>query len=118
MTRRDLQAAAKKAGRPWEVGKSFERSGPCGPLTPVSEIGHPSSGAITLDVNGQQRQSGDLNQMIWKTPEIIAVLSQYVELQAGDVIMTGTPSGVGPIQRGDTMLASIKGVGRIEVDVI
>ncbi|MFT5868663.1 MAG: fumarylpyruvate hydrolase [Paracoccaceae bacterium] len=118
MTRRDLQAAAKKAGRPWEVGKSFERSGPCGPLTPVSEIGHPNSGAITLDVNGQQRQSGDLNQMIWKTPEIIAVLSQYFELQAGDVIMTGTPSGVGQIQRGDTMLASIKGVGRIEVDVI
>ena len=91
MTRRDLQGEAKKLGRPWEVGKSFEHSAPCGALVPAARIGHPTDGAVTLDVNGERRQEGDLNQMIWKTPEMIAILSEYFELQPGDLIMTGTP---------------------------
>ncbi len=118
MTRRDLQGEAKKMGRPWEVGKSFEKSGPCGPLVPVAESGHPVSGAITLNVNGARRQDGDLNQMIWKIPEMIAVLSRYFELQAGDIIMTGTPAGVGAVGRGDLMEAHIAGVGDLSVRVV
>ena len=103
MTRRDLQGEAKKVGRPWEIGKSFEHSAPISPLLPVSQVGHPSTGEITLHVNGALRQGGDLAQMIWKTPEIIRYLSQYFELAAGDVILTGTPAGVGPVARGDVM---------------
>ena len=118
MTRRDLQAEAKKLGRPWEIAKSFERSGPCGPLLPVSAGGHPTSGAITLEVNGERRQSGDLSQMIWKIPEVIAVLSRWFELQPGDVIMTGTPAGVGAVQPGDLMLAYIDGPGDLSVLVV
>lgn len=118
MTRRDLQGEAKKLGRPWEVGKSFENSGPCGPLVPASSIGHPSSGAVTLDVNGERRQTGDLNQMIWKVPEIIAILSEYFELRPGDVIMSGTPAGVGPVNRGDVLVGRVEGVGEIEVRVV
>lgn len=118
MTRRDLQAEAKTLGRPWEVGKSFERSAPCGPLVPASRIGHPAKGAVTLDVNGRRRQAGDLAQMIWTVPEMIAILSRDFELRPGDVIMTGTPSGVGPVSRGDRMLARVEGVGAIEVRVV
>ncbi len=118
MTRRDLQGQAKKAGRPWEVGKAFEHSAPCSALVPASEIGHPTEGAIRLRVNSETRQEGDLAQMIWKTPEIIAVLSQYFELRAGDVIMTGTPAGVGPVARGDVMEAHVAGVGDLAVRVI
>jgi fumarylpyruvate hydrolase len=98
MTRRDLQGEAKRLGRPWEVGKSFEKSGPCGLLVPASRTGHPTRGAVTLDVNGQRRQDGDLAQMIWSVPEIIAILSSYFELRPGDVIMTGTPGRRGPGQ--------------------
>lgn len=118
MTRRDLQGEAKKAGRPWEIGKAFERSGPVGPLKPVSEVGHLPHGRVELKVNGEIRQEGDLNQMIWKVPEMIAYLSEYFELQPGDVIMSGTPSGVGPVQRGDTMDATIEGVGTLSVKVV
>jgi fumarylpyruvate hydrolase len=118
MTRRDLQGEAKKAGRPWEIGKAFERSGPVGPLKPVSEVGHLTEGRIEVKVNGVVRQEGDLNQMIWKVPEMIAYLSDYFELQAGDVIMSGTPSGVGAIQRGDTMDAMIDGLGVLSVKVV
>ena len=118
MTRRDLQGEAKKLGRPWEIGKSFERSGPCGPLVPASRIGHPSQGAVTLDVNGERRQAGDLNQMLWKVPEMIAILSEYFDLQPGDVIMTGTPAGVGPVSRGDVLTGRVEGVGEIEVRVV
>ncbi len=118
MTRRDLQAEAKKLGRPWDVGKGFEGSAPCGPLVPAARIGHPAGGAITLDVNGGRRQTGDLGQMIWKTPEIIAILSQYFTLAPGDLIMTGTPSGVGPVLRGDQVTAAVEGVGRIELRVV
>jgi fumarylpyruvate hydrolase len=118
MTRRDLQAQAKKMGRPWEIGKAFERSGPVGPLRPVSEVGHPENGRVTLFVNGALRQDGDLNQMIWKVPEMIAFLSEYFELAAGDVIMAGTPAGVNAVARGDTMEAAIEGVGALTVTVV
>lgn len=117
MTRRDLQAEAKKLGRPWDAAKSFEHSAPCGPVAPASRIGHPGEGAITLDVNGARRQEGDLNQMIWKVPEIIAILSDYFTLRPGDLIMTGTPSGVGAVQRGDIMHGRVAGVGEITVTV-
>jgi len=118
MTRRDLQGEAKKAGRPWEVGKAFEQSAPCGPLVAASEIGHPAEGAIWLDVNGVRRQEGDLAHMIWKVPEIIAILSGLFELRAGDLVMTGTPAGVGPVQRGDHLHGHIDGIGELEIDVV
>jgi len=117
MTRRDLQGEAKKLGRPWEIGKSFEHSAPISPLLPVSKVGHPSTGEITLHVNGALHQEGDLAQMIWKTPEIIRYLSQYFELAAGDVILTGTPAGVGPVARGDVMEGKVAGLGTLRVRV-
>ncbi|MFN3252932.1 fumarylacetoacetate hydrolase family protein [Roseibium album] len=118
MTRRDLQGEMKKMGRPWEIGKAFERSGPVGPLHPVSDVGHPDQGRIELTVNGDLRQEGDLNQMIWKVPEMISYLSEYFELAAGDVIMAGTPSGVNAVEPGDTMEASIESVGTLTVKVV
>jgi fumarylpyruvate hydrolase len=118
MTRRDLQGEAKKMGRPWEIGKAFERSGPVGPVLPVAQVGHPDQGRVALSVNGALRQEGDLNQMIWKVPEMISYLSEYFELQAGDVIMAGTPSGVGAVVRGDVMEAVIEGVGTLTVKVV
>jgi 2-keto-4-pentenoate hydratase/2-oxohepta-3-ene-1,7-dioic acid hydratase in catechol pathway/DNA-binding transcriptional LysR family regulator len=118
MTRRDLQGEAKNLGRPWEIGKSFERSGPVGPLLPVTQIGHPSDGRISLTVNGEVRQDGDLNQMIWKVPEMIAYLSRYFTLAPGDVIMAGTPAGVGPVAKGDVMEAAIDGLGTLTVTVV
>lgn len=118
MTRRDLQGQAKKMGRPWEIGKAFERSAPVGPVHPVSEVGHLSEGAITLKVNGELRQEGDLNQMIWKVPEMISYLSEYFELAPGDVILSGTPSGVGPVVRGDVMEIAIDGLGAMTVRVV
>ena len=117
MTRRDLQGEAKKLGRPWEIGKSFEHSAPISPLLPVSQVGHPSTGEITLHVNGALRQEGDLAQMIWKTPEIIRYLSQYFELAAGDVILTGTPAGVGPVARGDVIEGKVASLGTLRVRV-
>jgi fumarylpyruvate hydrolase len=118
MTRRDLQGEAKKLGRPWEIGKAFERSGPVGPLHPVAAVGHLDHGRVALSVNGTLRQEGDPNQMIWKVPEMISYLSEYFELAAGDVIMSGTPAGVGPIQRGDVMIMSVDGLGSMEVKVV
>jgi len=118
MTRRDLQSEAKKMGRPWEVGKSFEKSAPCGPLRAAAEVGHPSEGEVSLEVNGEPRQQGDLNQLIWKVPEMIAILSEYFELVPGDLIMTGTPSGVGAVNRGDVMHARIAGLGQLTVAVV
>ncbi len=118
MTRRDLQDQMKKASRPWEIAKAFEASAPCSPLVPAAAIGHPDHGAIWLDVNGARRQSGDLNQMIWKVPEMIAYLSQLFTLAPGDVILSGTPSGVGAIQRGDRLHGHIEGVGELQVQVI
>lgn len=118
MTRRDLQDECKKGARPWEIAKAFEHSAPCGVLMPVSEIGHPTRGAISLAVDGEVRQKGDLDQMIWKVPEMIAYLSSLFDLVPGDVIMTGTPSGVGPVERGQTMHASIEGVGETRHKVV
>ncbi|MEM6933678.1 MAG: fumarylacetoacetate hydrolase family protein [Pseudomonadota bacterium] len=118
MTRRDLQGAQKKMGRPWEIGKAFERSAPVGPIHPASEIGHPAEGAIVLRVNGEIRQEGDLNQMIWKVPETIAYLSSYFALAPGDVILSGTPSGVAAIARGDEMELSAVGLGSMTVKVV
>lgn len=118
MTRRDLQGVAKKMGRPWEVGKAFEHSAPCSPLISASEIGHPSQGAILFKVNDEVRQQGDLDQMLWKVPQQISILSTYFELKPGDLIMTGTPSGVGAIKRGDRMHGTIEGVCQIALKVI
>ncbi|NIA70408.1 fumarylacetoacetate hydrolase family protein [Pelagibius litoralis] len=117
MTRRDLQGQCKKAGRPWEIGKAFEHSAPCSALMPASEIGHPDSGAVWLKVNGEIRQEGDLNQLIWKVPEMIAYLSGLFTLAPGDVILSGTPSGVGPVQRGDVLEGHIEGVGELHTKV-
>jgi fumarylpyruvate hydrolase len=118
MTRRDLQGEAKTKGRPWEIGKAFERSGPIGPLQPVSLVGHPANGRVELLVNGETRQEGDLDQMIWKVPEMISYLSDYFELQPGDIIMSGTPAGVGPINKGDVMVARIAGLEPLTVEVV
>jgi fumarylpyruvate hydrolase len=118
MTRRDLQAACKKAGRPWEIGKAFEYSAPCGELVPASEIGHPDEGAIWLKVNGEIRQEGELNQLIWKVPEMISFQSGLNELKPGDLIMSGTPSGVGKVERGDVLKGHIDRVGDLRVKVV
>ena len=118
MTRRDLQAAQKKLGRPWEIGKAFERSAPVGPIHPVGKVGHFQRGVISLKVNGALKQKGDLNQMIWKVPEMISYLSDYFELSGGDVILSGTPAGVGPVSKGDTMEVSVEGLGSLKVLVI
>ncbi|MEL7026593.1 MAG: fumarylacetoacetate hydrolase family protein [Pseudomonadota bacterium] len=107
MTRRDLQSEAKKKGRPWTMGKAFENSAPAGPAHPGAP---PDAGEIALSIDGDPRQSGDLNQMIWKPAEIIAELSRFVTLAAGDVILTGTPAGVGPIERGQTIRAENAGL--------
>lgn len=117
MTRRDLQGQMKKAGRPWEIGKAFERSAPMGALVTADRVGHPENGAITLHVNGDLRQSGDLNQMIWKVPQMIAWLSRFYTLAAGDVILSGTPAGVAAVKRGDRMEAAIDGIGTLSVGV-
>ncbi|MTH76901.1 fumarylacetoacetate hydrolase family protein [Paracoccus aestuariivivens] len=118
MTRRDLQATAKKMGRPWEVAKSFEASAPCSAIHAVAEIGHPTNGALWAKVNGEVRQTGDLNQMIWKVPEMIAYLSRLFELRPGDLIFTGTPAGVGAVIAGDRIEASIEGIDAIHVNVV
>jgi len=118
MTRRDLQGEAKKAGRPWEVGKAFEHSAPCSAIVPASEIGHPASGALWLDVDGERRQEADLNQMIWKVPEMISYLSNLFELAPGDLILTGTPAGVGPVARGNRLHGEIEGVGVLDITVV
>ncbi len=118
MTRRDLQGEQKKMGRPWEIGKAFERSAPVGIIHPAADIGHPSAGKVELKVNGEVKQEGDLNQMIWKVEEMISYLSDYFTLAAGDVILSGTPAGVGPVQKGDVMEVNIEGLGSMTVPVV
>jgi fumarylpyruvate hydrolase len=118
MTRRDLQGEAKKMGRPWDVGKAFDGSAPCTPIRPVAEIGHPAKGAVWLEVNGAERQRGDLAQLIWKIPEMIAYLSTLFTLAPGDLIFTGTPAGVGPVERGDLLRGGVEGVGTLTVRVV
>ncbi len=117
LTRRDLQIASRNMKRPWEIGKAFDASAPCGALAPASKIGHPAKGRIALKVNGQIRQDSDLAQMIWSVPEVIAKLSETVELAAGDVIMTGTPSGVAATVAGDRIECEIEGVGQLTVTI-
>ncbi|KQP33006.1 fumarylacetoacetate hydrolase family protein [Methylobacterium sp. Leaf100] len=118
MTRRDVQDEAKRLARPWDLAKAADASGPIGPLHPVSAIGHPDHGAITLDVDGTERQRGDLSEMLWSVSEQIAYLSAYFTLQPGDLIFTGTPSGVGAVTRGQTLRAAIDGLGAIELRVV
>ena len=114
LTRRDLQAEAKKRGRPWDMAKGFDQSAPISPIRRANDIGHPESGRIHLSVNAETRQDGDLAQQVWKVPEIIASLSTYVTLQPGDLIMTGTPAGVGPLEAGDRIVGEIDGIGQLE----
>jgi fumarylpyruvate hydrolase len=115
MTRRDLQGEAKKMGRPWEMGKSFDQAAPITPLRPASEIGHPAKGAIWVKVNGAIKQQGDISQMIWSVPEQINYLSNLITLQPGDLIFSGTPAGVGPVQRGEKLEGHVDGVGDLVV---
>ena len=118
MTRRDLQGAAKKAGRPWDTGKGFDASAPMSALRPASEIGHPAKGRVSLHVNGALRQDGDMDQMIWKPAEIVSYLSGLFALAPGDLIMTGTPAGVGPVERGDHLVGEIEGIGALDIRVV
>ncbi len=118
MTRRDLQAEAKTLSRPWEAGKTFLHAAPCSDLVPLTKTGIIDRGGIWLDINGERRQTGDLQQMIWKVPEVISRLSMLFVLQPGDLIYTGTPAGVGPILRGDEIHANIEGVGELQISVI
>ncbi|WP_027134813.1 fumarylacetoacetate hydrolase family protein [Geminicoccus roseus] len=111
LTRRDLQAVAKKQARPWAMAKSWIGAAPIGTLHAPAEVGHPRAGRIVLKVNGEIRQSGDLAEMIWSVDEIVAELSRYDRLLAGDLIMTGTPAGVGPLAIGDKVEVSIDGIG-------
>ncbi len=117
MTRRDLQNQAKKTGRPWEIGKMVEKSAPMTPILLAEKIGHPKKGRIWLDVNGVRKQDSDIDQMIWDVPNQIAFLSQLWTLAAGDIIMTGTPAGVGPCKKGDILKGGVDGVGTIEVAI-
>ncbi len=117
LTRRDLQLKAREQGRPWDWGKAFDRSAVIGPVLPVSQSGHPDQGSIRLSVNGEVKQDADLNELIWSVPEIISILSHSIELQPGDLIMTGTPAGVGPLEVGDLCVVAIEGLGEIETKI-
>ena len=113
MTRRDIQAEAKKLSRPWELAKGFDQSCPISAIVPAARIGHPDRGRIEVTVNGKVQQSGDLSQMIWSVPEAIAYLSRYVALAPGDLLMTGTPAGVSSVKPGDTLRGYCEGIGEI-----
>ncbi len=117
MTRRDLQLKARQSSHPWDLGKNFEQSAVLSPIVRQSETGIINQGALELKVNGRTVQRGDLNMLIWNVREIIAHLSKFYHLQAGDLIYTGTPEGVGPVQRGDTLTGSIAGVGNISLNI-
>jgi len=118
MTRRDVQGELKAKGRSWEMGKAFDQSAPISAIAPAERIGHPQRGAITLTVNSQSRQHGDLADMIWPVAGIIANLSGYVTLQPGDLIYTGTPAGVGKVERGDRLEGAVEGVGTLSVTIV
>lgn len=117
-TRRDLQAAAKKAGRPWDAAKGFDHAATIGPIHPANTVGHPARGRIWLAVDDVVRQDGDIAQLIWSIPEVIAELSTLFELRAGDLIYTGTPAGVGAVQRGQRVSGGIDGLGEIAVSIV
>jgi fumarylpyruvate hydrolase len=117
LTRRDLQAVAKDAGRPWDMAKGFDASAPCSPLHPVSDVGHPAQARIWLEVNGTLRQEGNLDEMIWPIADVIASLSRLVTLAPGDLIYSGTPSGVGALQPGDRVRGGVDGVDTFELQI-
>ncbi|MDE1905408.1 MAG: fumarylacetoacetate hydrolase family protein [Rhodospirillales bacterium] len=118
LTRRDMQDEAKSLRRPWDLSKGFDASAPIGVIVPASAIGHPASGRIALQVNGKLRQEGDLADQIWPVPDIIAVLSRFVALAPGDLIMTGTPQGVSAVVKGDVMEGEISGVGTLRTVMV
>ncbi|TFV98587.1 FAA hydrolase family protein [Oxalobacteraceae bacterium OM1] len=118
MTRRDLQGEAKKLGRPWDTGKGFDKSAPIGPIHRASETGHIEQGEIRLNVNGAPRQKSDVSKLIWNIAETIEHLSKYYTLQPGDLIFTGTPEGVGAVQRGDLLEGAVAGVGELRVKIV
>ena len=117
LTRRDLQNVAKKMSRPWDWSKGFDASGPCGPLVPVERVGHPGNGRVWLEVNGELRQEGDLEDLIWPVADVLAYISQSMALAPGDLIFTGTPAGVGALQPGDHVTAGVAGIGEIAFTV-
>ena len=118
LTRRDLQMEAKKKSRPWSVAKGFDHSAPCSVLHKVDEVGYLEKGRISLKVNGEIRQQGDISEMIWSGPEIISILSEFFELCPGDLIFTGTPSGVGPIKRGDKLEGVVENLTKLEIKIV
>ncbi|PTA97708.1 MULTISPECIES: fumarylacetoacetate hydrolase family protein [unclassified Sulfitobacter] len=117
LTRRDLQLKAREQGRPWDWGKAFDRSAVIGPVHPVGKVGHLDKGSIKLTVNGEAKQDADLADLIWSVPEIISILSHSIALEPGDLIMTGTPAGVGAMLPGDVCVVSIEGLGSIETPI-
>ncbi|MFJ3058817.1 fumarylacetoacetate hydrolase family protein [Herbaspirillum sp. NPDC087042] len=117
MTRRDIQAQAKKLGRPWDMAKGFDQSAPCAPIVPVAQAGHPDKGAVWLKVNGEIRQQGDLSDLIWSVAETISYLSGLVELFPGDLIYTGTPEGVGAVVKGDKLQGHVEGLPDINITI-
>lgn len=118
MTRRDLQGEAKKMGRPWDTGKAFDQSAPCSALVPATKCGHPTQGLVRLLVNGEVRQEGNLNQLIWNVPDTIAYLSTLFTLQPGDLIFSGTPAGVGPVQKGDVLEGEVAGLPILKTQIV
>ena len=117
LTRRDVQAEAKRRGRPWSLAKGFDASAPCSSLVPCSRIGHPSQGRITATVNGEVRQDGDLSEQVWTVPQLISELSGQIELLPGDLLFTGTPAGVGPLLVGDRVEATVEGIASLTVEI-
>ena len=118
LTRRDLQFEAREQGRPWDVAKGFDCSAPVGAIRPAAQMGHLERGSIWLEVNGESRQRANLSEMIWSVPEIVAELSTYFELRAGDLIFTGTPEGVGAVQRGDSLVGGIDGLETLRITIV
>jgi fumarylpyruvate hydrolase len=118
LTRRDVQAAMKEQGKPWDIAKGFDHAAPVSAIAPVADIGHPERGRIWLEVNSAPRQQGDIADMIWSVPEVIAELSTWFELAPGDLIFTGTPAGVGPLKPGDRVRGGVDSVGLLEHTVV
>jgi fumarylpyruvate hydrolase len=118
LTRRDVQAAARRDGGPWDAAKGFDQSAPLSAIRAAAEVGHPERGAIWLEVNGETRQRADLAEMIWNVAEVIAELSTWFELQPGDLIFTGTPEGVGPVERGDSLVGGIDGLETLRTTIV